>query len=411
MKRLLPGLAALAAISAVVLTAGTSTAATNGGNAVRACTSGQVRCLALISADPAGKVIAAAKPAALPSGLSPAQLHRAYNLPTKAAGAATVAVVGAFDSASAYADLTAYSKTFGLPVLPECTSRVTTACFQKVNLGAKTGSAAKHGWDVETALDVQAIHATCQNCKLVLVEAKSDSLSAFIAAEREAGGRAAIVSNSWGASPVAGGFGGSADAAFTQPRHAIVVSSGDEGYAPSYPAVLNSVVSVGGTNLAIDADGTYRSERVWSGTGSGCGTGSSGGINPVLAQPFQKSALGFTSAGCPAGIRGSNDVAAVADPSTGLAVYVKSRGWMRVGGTSLAAPVIAGIYGLAGNATSTQWPAAYAYSHLGTGAFHDVATGTNTSKRGCDGFPARCTARPGYDLPTGVGTPNGISGF
>ena len=75
------------------------------------------------------------RPAALPSGLTPAQLHKAYELPTKTAVPATVAVVDAFDYSSAYSDLTRYSTTFGLPVLPQCSQTVTASCFQKVNLG------------------------------------------------------------------------------------------------------------------------------------------------------------------------------------------------------------------------------------------------------------------------------------
>lgn len=413
MKRVLLGLGTAAVVLTAVASSGVAVAAPTAHaarpTARRVCTTGPERCLAMIAVTPAGKVISAARPAALPAGLSPAQLHKAYNLPVKAPAGATVAVVGAFDAASVYADLTAYSKKFALPVLPQCTTTVTTACFQKTNLGAAAGSAAKPGWDVETSLDVESVHAVCQTCKIVLVEAKNDGLAALLSAETAAGKQASIVSNSWG-STLRGGLGSKTDAVFNQPKHAVIAASGDDGYGASYPAVLNTVISVGGTSLTTAADGTYRSEKVWSRSGSGCATGG-GGSAAVAPAAFQKAARGFSTAGCPAGIRGDNDVAAVADPATGLAVYTSRLGWIQVGGTSLAAPVIAGVYALAGNVTGAALPASYLYSHLGTGAFHDVTSGSNRPASGCDGVTARCTGRTGFDLPTGVGTPNGIAGF
>ena len=134
------------------------------------------------------------------------------------------------------------------------------SCFQKVNLGATANSAVKQHWDVEIALDLEAIHAVCQNCKIVLVEAENDSLG--IARWRPNGRRtssASIVSNSWGIDGD-GGLGSAVDSAFNYPSHAIVVSSGDDGYAPSYPALLNTVISVGGTTLHVKSDGSV-SER------------------------------------------------------------------------------------------------------------------------------------------------------
>jgi subtilase family serine protease len=412
MKRVLWVLcaAAVACVAASTGVAGSGSASTI--TAKRVCTTGQIRCLAMVAVSPAGRVVAAARPSALPSGLTPAQLRTAYGLPAKAASPATVAIVDAYDYESAYSDLTAYSKAVGLPVMPHCTKAVTVSCFQKVNLGAGANSAVSKGWDVEIALDIEAVHAVCQNCKIVLVEAAHTDLASFVAAERSANGLADIVSNSWGLSPADGSLGTSNDSAFSYPGHAIVVSAGDDGYEPSYPATLNTVISVGGTSLRVGSDGTYRGESVWSGSGSGCAAGTIRGATRVAPAAFQKAAAGVSSAGCPTGVRGDNDVAAVADPHTGLAVYVKRSGWLEVGGTSLSAPLIAGIYALAGDVGSTKLPAASLYAHLGnTSAFRDVTTGSNEPSTGCDGVVARCTARRGYDLPTGVGTPHGISGF
>ena len=397
----------VALVASAVLSAGAGAATVT---AKRVCTTGRVRCTAMVAVAPSGKVLSAVRPAALPSGLTPAQLHKAYNLPTKTAVPATVAVVDAFDYSSAYSDLTRYSTTFGLPVLPQCSQTVTASCFQKVNLGAATNSAVKRHRDVEIALDIEAIHAVCQNCKIVLVEAKSLGLGTFAAAERRANQLAGIVSNSWGIG-VDGGLGSPVDSAFNYPGHAILASSGDDGYAPSYPAILNTVISVGGTTLHLKSDGSYESERTWSGTGSGCATGKVDGVRTVAPLSFQRQAPGFSTAGCPAGIRGDNDIAAVADPSTGMAVYANGVKWIRAGGTSLSAPLVAAMYALGGEVGSVKRPSQFLYAHLGTSAFRDVTAGSNEPWTGCDGVPARCTARPGYDLPTGVGTPNGLAGF
>lgn len=103
-----------------------------------------------------------------------------------------------------------------------------------------------------------------------------------------------------------------------------------------------------------------------------------------------------------------NDVAADADPATGAAVYDSYGygGWMVVGGTSLSAPIIAGAYALAGNASALAYPAQGLYTAPAS-SFHDVTSGTN----GTCPIALQCHAGSGFDLPTGVGTPKGIGGF
>jgi subtilase family serine protease len=86
-------------------------------------------------------------------------------------------------------------------------------------------------------------------------------------------------------------------------------------------------------------------------------------------------------------------------------------GWLQVGGTSAASPLIAGIYGLAGNATKIK--PGYEYAHADS--FFDVPTGNNdwffqTGGKAC-GYDYLCVAKKGYDAPTGLGTPNGLGGF
>ena len=383
-----------------------------------ACTTGPVRCAALVITRH-GVTLEAASPAALPFGMSPAQYHSAYNLPTDAPEPVTVAIVDAFDSTSAYPDLTKYSKTFGLPVLPRCSATVTTTCFAKLNMGAATGSAVAKGWAVEIALDVETVHAICQNCTIKLVEAKNNQWANLSAAAAKAASLAPIVSNSYGSYEIDGSQG-ALDAAYDQPNHAIVVSAMDSGYGVAYPAALNTVVSVGGTTLTLKPNNSYGSETVWGpghgeqwGTGSGCADGSVSGLAAIPAQPFQLSVANYSATGCGTN-RGDNDVAADADPYTGSAIYAASTGWIQEGGTSLSAPIISAVFALKDNVAKKKYPAGFLYAKAGTAAFRDVTTGSDDAgnyPEPCAAGTTACTAAPGYDLPTGVGTPHGIGGF
>ena len=110
-----------------------------------------------------------------PKGYGPAQLRGAYGLPAAAATAQTIGIVDAYNDPNIASDLNVYSKQFGLP---QCNS--SNPCFEKVN---QSGSAAgpfpqtSSGWSLEIALDVEVAHAICPNCKILLVEATSNSLS------------------------------------------------------------------------------------------------------------------------------------------------------------------------------------------------------------------------------------------
>lgn len=390
---------------------------------MRACVTGQLRCGAIVVTR-GGRTLRAATPAALPAGLGPADYHTAYALPATGAKVRTVAIVDAYDDATIYNDLTTYSTTFGIPVLPRCATGATGACFKKTNLGAPAGSAVSHGWDIEIALDVETVHAICQNCKIVLVEAASPSFANIAVAENTAAQAASVVSNSFNSYKADGKIGNPSDAAFNHPKKAIVVSAGDNGYGLGYPATLNTVVAVGGTRLTLNATGGYGSERAWGpdgthawGTGSGCATGVVGrsmGVSPEPARAFQTAAAGWANTHCGT-FRGQNDVAANADPNTGSAIYVGSKGaFLQVGGTSLAAPLIAAVFALKGNAGSTNYPASLLYAKLGTTSFRDVKTGSDDAGNwplACPAGTSQCIARSGYDLPTGVGTPKGVGGF
>jgi subtilase family serine protease len=400
----------------IATTGGTASASGTMG-AKRACTTGQMRCFALVVTRDGQPLRAASPPA---GSLTPANYHSAYNLPTQApTGSVTVAIVDAFDDATILADLNTYSEQFGLPTMQNCSATITTSCFKKVNLGAPAGSAVSTHWDVEIALDVETVHAICQNCKIVLVEAKDNQFTNLGAAADRAATEGGIISNSYGSYGFDGSNGAAFDKHWNKPNHAMIVAAGDSGYGAAYPAGLNTTISVGGTRLTLNASGGYGSERAWGpdathawGSGSGCMNGNASGAPAVAARAFQRSVANYAKTGCGT-TRGLNDVAANADPNTGSAVYTSANGWQKVGGTSLAAPLIAGVFALKNNFATVKYPASLLYSHFGTASFRDVRTGTDDAHNyliACSKTPA-CNAVAGYDLPTGVGTPNGTSGF
>jgi subtilase family serine protease len=336
---------------------------------------------------------------AAPKGYGPAQFRGAYGLPSSGPAGQTIAIVDAYDDPNIAADLNAYSSQFGLPL---CNS--SNPCFQKVN---QSGSAsgpfprADSGWSLEIALDVEVAHAICPNCKILLVEASSNSLSNLSAAVKTAANLGATeISNSYGGSEFSGELGEAYAAPYSQPGIAVTVSSGDSSYGSfGFPAALSSVITVGGTTLNLGPGNTYGGETVWSGTGSGCSL-------YVTAPEWQS----FLSA-C-AGKRGTADVAADADPATGAAVYDSIKyqgrsGWMQIGGTSLSSPLVAGVYALAGGVPAGSTGASALYGHLGDGTvLHDVTSGSNGR---CNTI--MCRGGIGYDGPTGVGTPAGIGAF
>ena len=198
---------------------------------------------------------------------------------------------------------------------------------------------------------------------------------------------------------------------------------------PDVPASMPSVVSVGGTTLGLH-EGHRESERVWRASGGGCST-------VFAARSWQLSAPGFGATGC-GEQRLSADVSAVADPATGFDVYdtyncggscdefIGAGSWGTIGGTSLSTPLIAAMYALAGGARGVADPAETLYSHLGGPSLFDVTQGANgfcnsggkacganakfEETLDCEGTTA-CNAAPGYDGPSGVGTPTSLEAF
>jgi subtilase family serine protease len=299
-----------------------------------------------------------------------------------------VAIVDAFDDPNAEADLGVYRAQFGIAA---CTTA--NGCFAKVNQNGVQGSypRADSGWAQEISLDLDMVSAICPNCHILLVEATTNSFANLAASVNTAASLGAnAISNSYGGGEFATEVN---DIAFNHPGIAITASSGDSGFGAQYPAASPFVTSVGGTTLT--QNGSSFSETAWSGAGSGC--------SAFEPQQSWQAAVPAITAVC--GRRAIADVSAVADPATGVDVYdtYQASGWLVFGGTSVASPIIASVYALAGNAGTVNY-GSFSYSH--TASLHDVTSGSNGN---CGNV--LCNAASGWDGPTGNGTPNGTGGF
>ena len=330
--------------------------------------------------------------ASAPVGLTPTDLQSAYALPPAPAGdGMTVAIVDAYDDPRAEHDLATYRAQFGLPA---CTSG--NGCFRKVNqTGGRSYPAADPGWSQEMSLDLDMVSAVCPACHILLVEATSSSQANL--------GAAVNTAVRLGADAVSNSYGGpdASDSTYGRYYHhagvAITASSGDSGYGVSYPASSKWVTAVGGTSLRRSTRARRGwSEGVWDGSGSGCST-----LNTTTWQPT-------ATTGCSG--RAMADVAAVANPATGVAVYdsydfENTSGWLTFGGTSAASPIIAGVFALAGN-TATVNDGSYVWQHH-RGGVNDITSGSN----GTCPTARWCTAHYGWDGPTGWGSPKGVAAF
>jgi Subtilase family len=412
-------------------------------------------------------------------GLGPQQLRNAYfpgeEPRAPASQPQTIAIVDAYNDLGAEADLNVYDEGFALPA---CSAA--DGCFEQVNQKGEKGNlpfpssvGERHaaellcedesapegereaaceaveeadGWSLEMSLDIEMAHAICQNCHIVLVEAENSEHTSLEAAEETAarprgggGVGADEVSNSWGGDEPA-----SDGEAFNHPGVVVTAASGDSGYlhrkglgiGVAYPASSPHVVSVGGTSLTMTGAGgrAWANESVWGGSGGGCSAN-------FPAQAWQREVSDWSAVGCGTGSeskRASNDVAADADPYTGVAVYDSvpylspgepprdgsPPGWTPLGGTSVASPIVASMFALAGGSHGVAYPAQTLYSHLGSGLLHDITEGGNGScegfyENGCSGFSFEdcgrgaliCNASAGYDGPSGVGSADGIGAF
>ncbi len=380
--------------------------------------------------------------------LSPQNLLTAYGLASvpPPAPQQTLALVDAYNDPTVEHDLKVFDEKWALPA---CAANT---CFTKVEMlggSPQTTPPTEPGWAQEIATDVEVAHGVCETCHILLVEAHSSSYSDLEAAEREAESRGASeISNSWGGSELGQTVTQERTGPFDHPGTVITASSGDDGYlgwgeeedSVEYPASSPHVVAVGGTRLILGAGGSWAGEKVWNGDGS-----SGGGCSTIFEAPsWQQGIAGFAAVGC-SGKRAVADVSADGDPYTGVAVYdstpikegsAERSGWVTMGGTSVASPIIAATFALAGGAgkeadgETVKYPAQTLYENLASspGSLHDVVSGSNgkctkafsgSGESGCSVAEEAascspkliCLAGSGYDGPSGVGTPDGIQAF
>jgi N-acetylneuraminic acid mutarotase len=326
-----------------------------------------------------------------PGALGPADIQGAYKLPSTGQGQ-TVAIVDAFGDSSAESDLATFRSFYGLP---PCTTA--NGCFQKADQNGGTNYPPDDtGWALETSLDLDAVSAACPNCHILLVEGNDNSLTSLGIAENTAVSMGAkFVSNSYGVpgeDPSELNF----DQYYTHPGVAIVASTGDTGNLTNWPATNPGVTGAGGTTLTKDTSVPRGwTETAWDSGGSGC--------SPFEPRPSYQNNI---NTDCPNN-KAIADLSADADPNTGLAVFDTNGqgGWLQVGGTSLSSPLLTAMYALAGTPATGTFPVSYAYNDPTQSS--DIFDVTQGSNGGCGNV--LCNAGPGWDGPTGLGTPDGVA--
>ena len=380
-------------------------------------------------------------PEATATGMAPSDLIAAYKVPSNtAAHGKIVAILDSPDS-KAFSDLTAYRKNYGLPTIPKCSGLPDgkTTCFAQVaeDGSASTGTDSGNA-DGETSLDMDMISGVCPDCAILLVELTSlntPDIQAGVQTAAKLGAVATSISlgGPEGTDPTGGGQTSMDPTGYTTPGHLVLAASGDFAYnnndlgasagqgsqSPSYPSSAPDIISVGGTNLI--KNGSSYEEAVWNdGTFQVCVNAScpgqdvtTSGCSTEFAQPsWQATAL--KSSGCSK--RGTADFAAAAtfDDGTGpVAIAVYQGGWQQVEGTSASSPIMAALLTRLG--LTDQISANIGWIYQNTSAFNDLGSaaypvsskGTNTDAQDPASCGVLCTAGPGWDGPSGVGTPDG----
>lgn len=338
-------------------------------------------------------------------GLDPKDLQSAYKIPTTGGATQTVAIIDAYGYKEAESDLAKYREKYGLPECKkENAKKEITNCFRKVNeegketVTLKEGGTEEKGWTVEAALDMDMVSAACPECHILLVEATEPTSHDLATSVDEAATlKATEISNSYG-TPENDTENCPKEGckeyleAYKHPGIPITASGGDSGLddgvgAPEWPASAPTVIAVGGTTLKKAENARGWSETVWEKGGSGCSL-------------YESKPTWQTDWGC--GKRMTDDVAAVANNNESpVSVYNTPEygGWTLLGGTSVAAPLVAGIEAHASETVKKEEGAEAFYK---SGLF-DVTSGRN----GYCKETYVCNAEEGYDGPTGWGTPNG----
>jgi subtilase family serine protease len=410
----------------------------------------------------------------VPCGYTPSQLRGAYGLSGAIASGIdgsdqTVAIIGAYGSATLLDDLNEYSRRHGLPTVSpsDFTQDVAPGAFHHPQRGQPIQN--PNAWAVEEHLDVEAVHSIAPRAKIIVVAAPNQEQDLDAAINHAVDQRQArIVSNSWGLATefLPRGWIKPLNDTFIQAALegiGVYFSSGDFGdgidffgvRSTSWPASSPYVTAVGGTSLGVGAQDEYVFETGW-GTGASFlvdgawsptppgrfALGSGGGTSRLFAQPFYQQGVVPDSLSdyfhVGARFRVVPDVALVGDPNTGFVMGITQTfpdesirySEFRNGGTSLSAPLMAGTMALADQAKGSPHgfanPALYAAA--GTNAYRDIVDPPSTvaavrvdfrnfvdasaglfiSLRTMN-FTGTLHTISGYDDVTGIGTPNGAS--
>ena len=373
----------------------------------------QASCLAYVVTNLNGSPMSL--PLSVVGNLGPTQFHVAYNLPCTPYGIVqstcstpttfgpeTIAIVdaGGFDNSGGTIDesLNVYDSYYGLPACTE-----SNGCFNVVNESGQSSplpANVSSGWNDEIALDVETAHMVCQTCKILLVEANTASVADLATSEATAASfNPVAISNSYGSTSENTSY----DSYYERTGMAVVAGSGDSGASNvSWPADIPDVVAASGTTLSINSNNTWANETVWSGSGGGCSTNSA----PV----WQTTLSDWATAGC-GSYRAYGDVSADADPNSGIAIYMATSStagsWYEIGGTSLSTPLISSMYALAGGVLGSNNAVSILYGSFNSSNSHDIVSGNDCTST----ITTNCTAGVGFDTPSGLGSPNGVSGF
>ncbi len=341
----------------------------------------------------------------------------------------TVIDIVSYGSPTLQQDMDFYDRQFGLP----------PANIQVIApLGTKhSPNKDVAGWASETTLDVEIIHSIAPDANIVVLTSPVDELEGtsglpqFLQLEQYAINHhlGNIFSQSWGASevtlmPDVDRNGPSEiqqwDAFFkqatTQDGITFFSSSGDNGatdYSDLQATKLSKVATtsfapddpwvtaVGGTSLIRNGSSTQ--EVAWDSSG--------GGFSAFFPEPSYQKMLPASDQSLLRGRRGVPDVAADADPLTGLIMYQSGQPWSLAGGTSASAPVWAGLMAIAdqmaGKGLGFINPTLYklAMSNRYPLDFHDITLGNNSVHQDGLNVPGY-SATQGWDPITGLGSPD-----
>lgn len=331
-------------------------------------------------------------------GYSPQQIQQRLGLSGDGEGQ-TVAITIAYHYPTAKQDANVAAAQFGLPQTCDVAAEGADCFDLEIVYADGAQPAVNTQWNGEAALDIQAVHAVAPKAKIVLVEASSAMSDAMHRAiDKAASLKPSVISNSWGRSEFSEESFYDGHCALT--TTVCVQSTGDSGWPVSYGASNPNTIAVGGTTMVLDAEGNTTSESVWNRAGGGTS--------------FFEKKPAFQEGVVDGALRAAPDVSFVADPNTGFAVYFSPNTrapWSAVGGTSLSAPLWAGILAVTDQLRQADGkdrlvsvgPDGSAPAHE---ALYSLKSGLSDVTAGTIGLcGADCAAGPGYDTATGLGSP------